>query len=543
CVLNHYKASFFLFIYLEFESSRVNAKGPVEKQPKEFERQAALTFSEKFKPSSYEEATLLYEITGILNKRLEEYFWRSKRPLVKEKLEWKGASQTYEDCGRNSISKYSVSKDSGKHSPSRDSSKRLQSRDSSKRLQSRDSSKRLPSRDSSKRLPSRDSSKSSSSSDSGKSSSSSDSGEHSSYRDSGKHSCRDSGKGSSYRDSGKGSSYRDSGKLSSYRDSGKRSSYRDSGKGSSYRDSGKGSSYRDSGKGSPYRDSGKGSSYRVSGKSSSYRVSGKNSSYKDSVKNSSYRDPGKDSSYRDSGKDYTCTGLQMKKHNYDETDGTPILSLPLPPYGTNTQQLFESEPVETISHFPFITVPYNNSSSASNSFYGVPHPGQNAQYYSSLYTYNPYVNTPFLHVPQNPAMPSNTVTSPVEQLPAMFTDLAAHGQETPVTFAHTIPPEDVPFIGGSSETQTSPHEETDTDEQEPAPSASSNEQCSETVSASHSSGKTSKALTPDVINLLKGKDVDTVIKILKTIAPFYPALQDVNIDMFAQVLFYTGALD
>ncbi|KAE8597461.1 hypothetical protein XENTR_v10016479 [Xenopus tropicalis] len=70
-----------------------------------------------------------------------------------------------------------------------------------------------------------------------------------------------------------------------------------------------------------------------------------------------------------------------------------------------------------------------------------------------------------------------------------------------------------------------------------------NEQPSETDATSSTSGKTSKTLSPDLLKLLKGKDLSTVIKILKTLAPFYPALQEVNIEMFAQVLLHAGALE
>ncbi|XP_068092732.1 uncharacterized protein [Hyperolius riggenbachi] len=65
----------------------------------------------------------------------------------------------------------------------------------------------------------------------------------------------------------------------------------------------------------------------------------------------------------------------------------------------------------------------------------------------------------------------------------------------------------------------------------------------EAQSSSQSQGKTSKALSPDILQLLKGKDATTVTNILKTISPFYPALQDVNLEILAQVLVNTGALD
>ncbi|NP_001121227.1 uncharacterized protein LOC100158299 [Xenopus laevis] len=76
------------------------------------------------------------------------------------------------------------------------------------------------------------------------------------------------------------------------------------------------------------------------------------------------------------------------------------------------------------------------------------------------------------------------------------------------------------------------------------PSSSTSNSCEQPSDAtSNTCGKTSKTLSPDLLKLLKGKDLSTVIKILKTIAPFYPALQEVNIEMFAQVLLHAGALD
>ncbi|XP_053570342.1 uncharacterized protein LOC128660490 [Bombina bombina] len=77
------------------------------------------------------------------------------------------------------------------------------------------------------------------------------------------------------------------------------------------------------------------------------------------------------------------------------------------------------------------------------------------------------------------------------------------------------------------------------------PPSSSSSGSNEKTSESNSPGTQpkSKGLSPDILKLLKGKDLDNVIKILTTLSPFYPALQDVNIEMFAQVLFHTGALD
>ncbi|XP_075684293.1 uncharacterized protein LOC142652532, partial [Rhinoderma darwinii] len=74
-------------------------------------------------------------------------------------------------------------------------------------------------------------------------------------------------------------------------------------------------------------------------------------------------------------------------------------------------------------------------------------------------------------------------------------------------------------------------------------SNSSNEPTSEKPSSSHTHGKTSKTLSPDILHLLKGKDANTVTNILRTLSPFYPALQEVNLEILGQVLVNTGALD
>ncbi|XP_075171020.1 uncharacterized protein LOC142243229 [Anomaloglossus baeobatrachus] len=77
----------------------------------------------------------------------------------------------------------------------------------------------------------------------------------------------------------------------------------------------------------------------------------------------------------------------------------------------------------------------------------------------------------------------------------------------------------------------------------PSCSSSSFETNSEMPSSSKSQGKTSKGLSPDILQLLKGKDANTVRSILRTLSPFYPALQEVNLEMLSQVLVNTGALD
>ncbi|XP_073534659.1 uncharacterized protein [Phyllobates terribilis] len=81
----------------------------------------------------------------------------------------------------------------------------------------------------------------------------------------------------------------------------------------------------------------------------------------------------------------------------------------------------------------------------------------------------------------------------------------------------------------------------------PGPSCSTRncslEPASEKPSSSQPQGKTAKALSPDILQLLKGQDANTVTNILRTLSPFYPALQEVNLDMLAQVLVNTGVLD
>ncbi|XP_041422138.1 uncharacterized protein LOC108719053 isoform X2 [Xenopus laevis] len=53
----------------------------------------------------------------------------------------------------------------------------------------------------------------------------------------------------------------------------------------------------------------------------------------------------------------------------------------------------------------------------------------------------------------------------------------------------------------------------------------------------------STPLTPELLQLLKGKDVNLIIETLKTISPFYPALQKVNLEELAKVISETGALE
>ncbi|KAG8442622.1 hypothetical protein GDO86_011418 [Hymenochirus boettgeri] len=51
-----------------------------------------------------------------------------------------------------------------------------------------------------------------------------------------------------------------------------------------------------------------------------------------------------------------------------------------------------------------------------------------------------------------------------------------------------------------------------------------------------------KPLTPELLKFFKGKDVNIIIEILKTISPFYPALQKKDLAEFAKDLSETGEL-
>ncbi|XP_040288108.1 uncharacterized protein LOC121001209 [Bufo bufo] len=55
----------------------------------------------------------------------------------------------------------------------------------------------------------------------------------------------------------------------------------------------------------------------------------------------------------------------------------------------------------------------------------------------------------------------------------------------------------------------------------------------------HASGR---QLSPEVLQLFKGKDTNSIVHILKTLSPFYPALQELDLEEFAKVLSETGAV-
>ncbi|MEE6510313.1 hypothetical protein FKM82_029829 [Ascaphus truei] len=70
----------------------------------------------------------------------------------------------------------------------------------------------------------------------------------------------------------------------------------------------------------------------------------------------------------------------------------------------------------------------------------------------------------------------------------------------------------------------------------PSTTYSSYEQASQESLSSNTGGSVSKTLTSDMLQLLKGKDVATVFKLLQSLSPYYPSLQGVDLAVFAQVL-------
>ncbi|XP_075068975.1 uncharacterized protein LOC142158671 isoform X2 [Mixophyes fleayi] len=86
------------------------------------------------------------------------------------------------------------------------------------------------------------------------------------------------------------------------------------------------------------------------------------------------------------------------------------------------------------------------------------------------------------------------------------------------------------------ETCVSGHSGTKTDTHD-SPSSSSDS--TSPSSRSHDSGR---HLSPEVLQLFKGKDTDSIIRILRTLTPFYPALKELNLEIFAEVLSETGAI-
>ncbi|XP_063778967.1 uncharacterized protein LOC134927841 isoform X2 [Pseudophryne corroboree] len=104
-------------------------------------------------------------------------------------------------------------------------------------------------------------------------------------------------------------------------------------------------------------------------------------------------------------------------------------------------------------------------------------------------------------------------------------------------------PSAAPIVSYTKEFINTDETNTIVPDQSSSHTSSSCEQSSEMSSSRHSVGKTSKALSPDILLLLKGKDASTVTSILRTLSPFYPALQDVNLEILGQVLVNTGVLD
>ncbi|XP_066435334.1 uncharacterized protein [Eleutherodactylus coqui] len=68
---------------------------------------------------------------------------------------------------------------------------------------------------------------------------------------------------------------------------------------------------------------------------------------------------------------------------------------------------------------------------------------------------------------------------------------------------------------------------------------------SSVLSETLTSGKlyaSGRQLSPQVLQLLKGKDTNSIVRILKTLCPFYPALQELDLEVFAEELSKTGAI-
>ncbi|XP_053571742.1 LOW QUALITY PROTEIN: uncharacterized protein LOC128661517 [Bombina bombina] len=59
----------------------------------------------------------------------------------------------------------------------------------------------------------------------------------------------------------------------------------------------------------------------------------------------------------------------------------------------------------------------------------------------------------------------------------------------------------------------------------------------------HEKASQSKQLTPEMLHFFKGKDVNTVVEILTYLTTFYPALKQVNLEIFARILSEVGNLD
>ncbi|CAH2283699.1 Hypothetical predicted protein [Pelobates cultripes] len=202
------------------------------------------------------------------------------------------------------------------------------------------------------------------------------------------------------------------------------------------------------------------------------------------------------------------TGLQGKKVKAEETV-EPLVMIPVHPLSSINKTKDQNPTGQKYFSHP-VTEPNYNSSSSPSSISGMSNMKQNAEQpscSSHLFSLNTHVSTPVVPTQERHAVSSITANMNI----------------APVT--------EVPITGRVTDTQ------------ETSSTINSNKPPLESPSSSNATGKTSNTLTPDILKLLKGKDIDSVITCLKALAPFYPALQDVNIEMFAQVLANVGALE
>ncbi|XP_077125763.1 uncharacterized protein LOC143782314 isoform X3 [Ranitomeya variabilis] len=78
--------------------------------------------------------------------------------------------------------------------------------------------------------------------------------------------------------------------------------------------------------------------------------------------------------------------------------------------------------------------------------------------------------------------------------------------------------------------------ETKTDSQDPD---SNDMGITSSTGTLHASGR---QLSPEVLQLFKGKDTNHIVRMLEKLSPFYPALQELDLEVFAEALSKTGAM-
>ncbi|KAM4705069.1 uncharacterized protein WCC33_009917 [Rhinophrynus dorsalis] len=203
-------------------------------------------------------------------------------------------------------------------------------------------------------------------------------------------------------------------------------------------------------------------------------------------------------------------------------------------YAINTECFQYSSTGDSSSQLAYLTGlcynPYTSQSISADNAYA-----QNGQYYAYLQDTG---NSQFYSMGRNP----NVEVNPAEE--TVYSDYYSTSGCADTEISHAEEQSETLFV---SDTQEPPDSDVmrSSCEEDPSPplTSSSHDRPSETETTTCPRDKTSKTLTPDILVLLKGKDVNTVTNILKTLSPFYPALQEVNIEMLAQVLSQTGALD